>query len=85
MPLSEMDKPAATSLSAERQEAIKLYSSIAVHVADVMDLLPLLNHLARLENQRAPSAEIERARRKLTTTAAVSQHGSIEFSCRDRM
>jgi hypothetical protein len=32
-----------------------------------MDLLPVLNHLARLENQRAPAVEIERARRKLTT------------------
>ena len=67
MPLSEMDRPAVTTFSAERQDAVKLYSRIAVHVADVMDLLPLLNHLARLENQRAPSAEIERARRKLTT------------------
>ena len=67
MALSEMDKPAAPSVSAERQEAVKLYSTIAVHVADVMDLLPVLNHLARLENQRAPAAEIERARRKLTT------------------
>jgi hypothetical protein len=62
-----MDKPAVTTFSAERQDAVKLYSTIAVHVADVMDLLPLLNHLAQLENQRAPSAEIERARRKLTT------------------
>ena len=67
MPLSEMDQPAATTRSVERQEAVKLYSKIAVHVADVMDVLPLLNHLARLENQQAPSAEIERARRKLTT------------------
>ncbi len=67
MPLSQMDKPAVTTFSAERQEAVKLYSRIAVHVADVMDLLPLLNHLAQLENHRAPSAEIERARRKLTT------------------
>ena len=67
MPLSEMDKPAVTTFSAERQDAVKLYSRIAVHVADVMDLLPLLNHLAQLENHRAPSAEIERARRKLTT------------------
>jgi hypothetical protein len=62
-----MDKPAVTTFSAERQDAVKLYSTIAVHVADVMDLLPLLNHLAQLENHRAPSAEIERARRKLTT------------------
>jgi hypothetical protein len=67
MPLSEMDKPAVTTFSGERQDAVKLYSRIAVHVADVMDLLPLLNHLAQLENHRAPSAEIERARRKLTT------------------
>ena len=67
MPLSQMDKPAVTTFSAERQDAVKLYSRIGVHVADVMDLLPLLNHLAQLENHRAPSAEIERARRKLTT------------------
>jgi hypothetical protein len=67
MPLSEMDQPAATTRSVERQEAVKLYSKIAVHVADVMDVLPLLNHLAHLENLQAPSAEIERARRKLTT------------------
>jgi hypothetical protein len=67
MPLSQMDKPAVTTFAAERQDAVKLYSRIGVHVADVMDLLPLLNHLAQLENHRAPSAEIERARRKLTT------------------
>ena len=67
MPLSEMDKPAVTTFSAERQDAVKLYSRIAVHVAEVMDLLPLLNHLAQLENHGSPSAEIERARRKLTT------------------
>jgi hypothetical protein len=67
MPLSEMEKPSASASPVERQEAVNLYSPIAVHVAEVMDLLPLLNNLARLEHQRAPSAEIERARRKFTT------------------
>jgi hypothetical protein len=32
-----------------------------------MDLLPLLDRLAQLENARAPLADIDRARRKLTT------------------
>jgi hypothetical protein len=54
-------------LPAERQEAAKLYSAVAVHAADVMDFLPLLNRLARLETEQAPVADIERARRKLTT------------------
>jgi hypothetical protein len=66
MPVSMMDAPAVSRVPAERQHAVKLYSPIAVHVADVMDLLPMLNSLARLEHERAPLAEIEQARRKLT-------------------
>jgi hypothetical protein len=67
MPLSQLDQPVVSRQSDQRQEAVRLYSQVAVHVADVMDLLPLLNNLARLENEQAPVANIERARRKLTT------------------
>jgi hypothetical protein len=66
MPVSTIDKPVPSRVPAERQHAVKLYSPVAVHVADVMDLLPMLNNLARLEHERAPLAEIEQARRKLT-------------------
>jgi hypothetical protein len=67
MPLSEVDRPVSSKPSADREAAGKLYSALSVHVAEVMDLLPLLNRLARLEMEQAPLADIERARRKLTT------------------
>ena len=67
MPVSQFESPEASIPSADRQEAQKLYSRIAVHVAEVTDLLPHLNRLARLEIERAPLADIERARRKVTT------------------
>jgi hypothetical protein len=67
MPLSEVDRRVSSKPSAERDTAAKLYSTIAVHAAEVMDLLPLLNRLAQLETEQAPLADIERARRKLTT------------------
>jgi len=67
MPVGEIDRPVSSKPSAERDAAAKLYSTIAVHTAEVMNLLPLLNRLARLETEQAPLADIERARRKLTT------------------
>jgi hypothetical protein len=67
MPLGEVDRPVSSKPSAERDAAATLYSTIAVHAAEVMNLLPLLNRLARLETEQAPPADIERARRKLTT------------------
>jgi hypothetical protein len=66
MPVSQFDSPEA-STSADRQEAAKMYSRIAVHVAEVIDLLPHLNRLAQLELEQASMAEIERARRRVTT------------------
>jgi hypothetical protein len=51
----------------ERESAVKLYSPIGVHIADVTDLLPLLNRMARLEVEQAATADIERVRRKLVT------------------
>jgi hypothetical protein len=51
--------------SIEKDAAVKLYSPIAVHIADVMDLLPLLNRMARLEAEQAALTEIERVRQKV--------------------
>jgi len=51
--------------SVEKDAAVKLYSPIAVHIADVMDLLPLLNRMARLEVEQAALADIERVRQKV--------------------
>src|SRR6185295_8308863 len=51
--------------SAENDAAVTLYSPIAVHIADVMDLLPLLNRMARLEVEQAPLADIEHVRQKV--------------------
>jgi len=48
-------------------EAARLYSATAIYIAEIMDLLPLLNRLARLEKESTNPAEIDRARRKLTT------------------
>lgn len=65
MPLSDMDKPQPAAERADRSVAVQLYSPIAVQIADVMDLLPMLDRMARLEQQHAEQAEIERLRRKL--------------------
>lgn len=65
MPLSDMDKPQPAAERADRSVAVQLYSPVAVQIADVMDLLPMLDRLARLEQQHAEQAEIERLRRKL--------------------
>jgi hypothetical protein len=67
MPVSQFDSPRATTLSADRDQAAKLYSRIAVHVAEVVDLLPHLNRLAQLQLAQASMAEIEHARRRVTT------------------
>jgi hypothetical protein len=67
IPVGPLERPASLRATAERDEAIKLYSRVAVHIAEVMDLLPLLNRLAALERRQAPAADIDRARRRLTT------------------
>jgi hypothetical protein len=53
--------------SVETEAAVTLYSPIAIHIADVMELLPLLNRMAGLEVEHATPADIERVRRKLVT------------------
>ncbi len=58
--------------SVEKDAALKLYSPIAVQIADVMDLLPLLNRMARLEGEQAALADIERVRQKLVTRLVLA-------------
>jgi hypothetical protein len=77
MPVSEADHTPPTPPEKEREHAIKLYSPIAVHIADVLDMLPLLNRMARLETEQAPPTQIERARRQLTTRLQLA---SLEVS-----
>jgi hypothetical protein len=67
MPVTLFESPEAASRSTDRQHAAKLYSRIAVHVAEVIDLLPYLNRLAQLQLEQAPRGDIERARRRVTT------------------
>jgi len=51
--------------SVEKDATVKLYSPIAIHIADVMDLLPLLNRMAQLEVEHAALADIEHVRQKV--------------------
>lgn len=67
MPVSEAESRTAREESHARNEARTLYSPIAVHIADITDLLPLLDRMAHMENERAPPADIELLRRRLVT------------------
>jgi hypothetical protein len=67
MPVGDFEKRASSMSQAPPEAASKLYSRIAVHIAEVLDVLPLLNRLAQLQVERAPVGDVERARRKLTT------------------
>lgn len=67
IPVSDVDPVPAKEEIITDGEAAKLYSPIAIHIAEILDELPLLNRLARLENESIHPTEIDRARRKLTT------------------
>ena len=67
LPESLGEQRQAPNESVEKDAAVKLYSPIAVHIADVMDLLPLLNRMAQLEVEQSALADIERVRRKVVT------------------
>lgn len=67
MPVSQFEKPEISKTSADREQAAKVYSRIAVHVAEVTDVLPYLNRLAQLQLEQASGGDIERARRRVTT------------------
>lgn len=67
LPVSNSEQPLGRSAFVERDAAVTLYSPTAIHIADVMELLPLLNRMARLEVAHAAPVDIERVRRKLVT------------------
>src|SRR5688572_10241565 len=66
VPVSRSEQKQATSES-EREAAGTLYSSTAIHIADVTELLPLLNRMAKLEMAQAGQVDVEHVRRKLIT------------------
>jgi hypothetical protein len=65
IPVSASEQLQAANDPVERTETLKRYSPTAVHIAHIMDLLPLLNRMARLESEHAAAADIERVRRRL--------------------
>jgi hypothetical protein len=67
MPVSQSDSAEFFRVSSDGGEAAKLYSRIAVHVAEVAEVLPYLNRLAQLQLEQASTGDIERARRRVTT------------------
>lgn len=67
LPVSDSEKVQAQDTLVENEAADKLYSPTAIHIADVMELLPLLNRMARLEVEHAALVDIERVRRKVVT------------------
>jgi len=67
VPVSRSEQKQATSESVEREAIGTLYSSTAIHIADVTELLPLLNRMARLEMAQAGQVDVEQVRRKLIT------------------
>lgn len=77
VPVSKGEQRQATNESVEKDAAATRYSPIAIHIADVMELLPLLNRVSRLEIEHAPQADIERVRRKLVTRLQLA---SLEVS-----
>ncbi len=67
VPVSRGEQKQAGSESVEKETAGTLYSSTAIHIADVTELLPLLNRMARLEVAQAGHIDVEPVRRKLIT------------------
>ncbi|MDI3463790.1 MAG: hypothetical protein OJF50_002611 [Nitrospira sp.] len=65
MPFSDAETAPSSSEATKDGEAKKYYSPIAIHIADVMQVLPLLNRLARLERAHEDADEVERVRQKL--------------------
>src|SRR5262249_15199781 len=65
IPITAWEKLSGPKESVQSEAAITLYSPTAVHIADVMDLLSLLNRMARLEIEHGAPVDIERVRRNL--------------------
>ena len=77
MPVSDGERRQASTEPEALAETVELYTPTAVHIADVMGLLPPLNRLAQLEARHAAGADIERVRRKLLSRLQLA---SLEVS-----
>lgn len=64
-PVSDVETAPALRDTIRNGEAAKDYSAVAIDIADVTNVLPLLNHLATLEHMQHDAAETDRVRRKL--------------------
>lgn len=65
-PVSDADFVPEREEISRYSDASLFYSTTAIHISEIMDVLPLLNRLARLEKDSSNRAEVDRARRKLT-------------------
>lgn len=65
IPFSEVETVPSSPEATKGGEAKKYYSLIAVDIADVMQVLPLLNRLAVLEHAHEDPNEVERVRQRL--------------------
>ncbi len=65
IPFSEVETVPSSTEAIKDGEAKKYYSPIAVDIADVMHVLPLLNRLAFLERAHEDANEIARVRQRL--------------------
>ena len=79
MPVSDGERRQASNEPESGAEAIALYSPTAVHIADVMGLLPPLNRLARLEAGTCGRGR-HRARATETCSARLAAWRTLEVS-----
>jgi hypothetical protein len=77
MPVSEVEAVPSSEETLRDGEAAKQYSSVAIDIADVIHMLPLLNRLAHLERTQPDSDETERVRRKVINRLQLA---SLEVS-----
>ena len=72
LPVSESTTRQGPSEPVDKEAAAQLYSPVAIHIADVMDLLPLVTRMARLEVAHATPGDIDRGRRKVVTRVQLA-------------
>jgi hypothetical protein len=72
LPVSEGTPRQGPIEPVDKEAAAQLYSPVAIHIADVMDLLPLVNRMARLEVAHAAPGDIDRVRRKVVTRVQLA-------------
>ncbi|UVT17450.1 MAG: hypothetical protein H8K04_07905 [Nitrospira sp.] len=72
MPVYRAQSSSADATMLQAGEAVQVYSSTAIEIADTMEMLPLLNDLARLEVKRGDKIETNKVRRRLLTRVQLA-------------